>query len=80
MSKSSSAVNFCIENDVSIAFLTETWFFNDFNYQTALFKDIGQYDAYNRPRITNTIGGGVCIFLKDNLKGVQQKKKDVYII
>ena len=72
--KSHLALEYFLENDVHLACLSETWFFNINNYQTALFAEGGNYIAYNRPRVTKTIGGGVCIFVKDKYKCTQQKK------
>ena len=54
--------------------LTETWFQDDDNYQTAFLSDMGNYTVFNKPRITDTIGGGVCILIKNIYKAIRLKK------
>ena len=63
------------ENDVQIACLTETWFHDLNNFQTSLIQEGGSYTVYNKPRVTETIGGGVCILIKDKYTSVLQKSK-----
>ena len=72
--KSHAVTDYCLEKNVHLACLSETWFQDDKNYQTALFSEAGNYISYNHPRKTDTIGGGVCIFMKNIYKTVQQKK------
>ena len=63
------------ENDIQIACLTETWFHDLNNFQTSLIQEGGSYTVYNKPRVTETIGGGVCILIKDKYTSVLQKSK-----
>ena len=66
--------NYCLDNHIHLACLSETWFQDDTNYQTALFSEAGSYTSHNHPRKTETTGGGVCIFMKNMYKTVKQKK------
>ena len=72
------ALEYFLEKDIHIVCLTETWFQNECNYQTAQFKNVGNYYVYNRPRVTETIGGGVCILMKDKFKKPVKLKKRFY--
>ena len=72
--KSHAALNYFRDNNTQLACLSETWFQDENNYQTALFSDSGSFTSYNRPRKTDTIGGGVCIFIKNFYKSTHQKK------
>ena len=72
--KSHAALNYFRDNNIQLACLSETWFQDENNYQTALFSDSGSFTSYNRPRKTDTIGGGVCIFIKNFYKSIHQKK------
>ena len=58
-----------------MACLSETWFYDESNYQTAVLSNAGNFSVHNRPRITDTIGGGVSVLLKDNFKSVQLRKR-----
>ena len=68
------ALEYFLENDIDIACLNETWFYDD-NYQTAQFKNVGNYFVFNKPRVTDTHGGGVCILMKNKLKKPIQLRK-----
>ena len=68
-------LDYLIGNDVQFACLSETWFYDVENFQTLLLKDAGSYDVYNRPRITETCGGGVTILIKKKYKSILQKKR-----
>ena len=74
--KSLLAVEYFLENNVFAASLTETWFKDDDNYQTALFKNVGNFSVFNRPRVTDTTGGGVCVLMKVGVNTTQLKKND----
>ena len=72
------ALEYFLEKDIHIVCLTETWFKDNYNYQTARFKNSGNYNVYNNPRVTETIGGGVCILMKDSFRAPVQLKKRYY--
>ena len=71
--KSLGVTEYLLENNVHVACLSETWFHDESNYQTALLANAVNYSVYSRPRITDTIGGGVCILLKNKFKSVLLK-------
>ena len=73
INKSHSALEYLLEKQIDIVCLSETWFYDERNYQTALFED-GNYKVFNRPRVTDTIGGGVCILINNRFKTTQLKR------
>ena len=73
INKSHSALEYLLEKQIDIVCLSETWFYDERNYQTALFED-GNYKVFNRPRVTDTIGGAVCILINNRFKTTQLKR------
>ena len=63
------------EKNIYLVCLSETWFYDDTSYQTSLFNNVGHFSVFNRPRVTDTIGGGVCILMKDHIKSKQLKNR-----
>ena len=59
--KAKKLMDYQLNCNVDISLLSETWFYDDENYQTSFFRDYGNYEVYNNPRITDTWGGGVCV-------------------
>ena len=74
-SKIYTVIDYLIGHDIQLACLTETWFHNVDNFQTSLIAESGNYTLFNRPRITDTRGGGICIVIKNHFKSVLQKQK-----
>ena len=68
-------LEYLLEHDIQVACLTETWFQDLDNFQTSLFREGGNYSVYNKPRVTDTTGGGVCILIKNKYKSVLQNSK-----
>ena len=66
-------LDYLLEKDIHIASLTETWFLDENNYQTGKLCNGGNYFVCNRPRVTDTWGGGVCVLMKNKFKPVRQK-------
>ena len=68
-------LEYLVANDIDIACLSETWFKDIVNFQTTLLAEGGNFKVYNKPRLTETIGGGVCILIKNKYKSVFQRQR-----
>ena len=68
-------LDYLLEKDIHMASLSETWFLDENNYQTGKLANGGDYFICNRPRVTDTIGGGVCTLMKKRFRPVRLKKQ-----
>ena len=67
--KTDSIMNFVVDNEISLFFVTETWLTDMYNHTTATIKSYG-YQIHHCFR-SNTGGGGVAIIFKPLLKVVK---------
>lgn len=59
--KSKLLMDYQSNNNIEFSFLSETWFHDEENCQTSFFRELGDYNVYNNPRVTDTWGGGICV-------------------
>ena len=65
--KAKKLMDYQVNCKIDISLLSETWFYDDENYQTSFFRQFGNYEVYNNPRVTDTWGGGVCVLASKTL-------------
>ena len=71
--KAKKLMDYQVNCKIDISLLSETWFYDDENYQTSFFRQFGNYEVYNNPRVTDTWGGGVCVLANKTLVTKQNR-------
>ena len=66
--KARNVLAYLDDNNIDIAFLNETWLFDEQCFITAILREEGSYTLFNTIRPTKTCGGGVSIFVNKSLK------------